>query len=266
MFDLNAFRVILLDLDGTVYHEEEPIPGSIDFVRWLARNGRRYACLTNSPRSPRALVERLARMGVTISPEHVYTAGQAACEITLDRFGRAGVRPRVFNLAVESIHEMLEGQADFVEAPDAPCDAVIVGDPTNQYATYERQRTALALLRHGAALVGVCADRVYPSHRGIEFGSGAFCAMLAYAAAVEPIYAGKPDPVFFRKLCEKVGADPHQVLLIGDNLDSDIAGAKAMGMKTVLTLTGVTRRSDLTTLPERRRPDAVVEDLIELLP
>ena len=123
----------------------------------------------------------------------------------------------------------------------------------------------LKLLRNGSACVGLCADRVYPSPRGLEFGSGALTAMMAYAAAVEPVFCGKPQAIFFNELCRRIGAEPSRCVLVGDNLESDVAGAKGVGMKTVLTLTGVARREDLAALPEALCPDWVVESLEELL-
>jgi len=123
----------------------------------------------------------------------------------------------------------------------------------------------LALLRNGADLIGVCADRIYPSPRGIEFGSGAFCQFLAYAANVTPFFCGKPQPIFFQNLCQKLHVPPQNCLLIGDNLESDIAGGKRQGMKTVLTLTGVTTAAQSQHVADDRRPDWVFEDLRSLV-
>jgi 4-nitrophenyl phosphatase len=159
---------------------------------------------------------------------------------------------------------MLEGKVHWVQTPAEPCDAVICGVPLNVFATEERQRTAMLLLRQGAALVGICADRVYPSPRGLEFGVGAMAAMLAYAAAVKPIFCGKPEKIFFHELCDRLGVAPADCVLIGDNLESDIAGGKAVGMRTILALSGVSTRQDAERLPIELRPDAVIGDLREL--
>jgi ribonucleotide monophosphatase NagD (HAD superfamily) len=151
-----------------------------------------------------------------------------------------------------------------VQSGDEPCDAVVCGVPLNTFATSERQRTAMLLLRQGAALVAICADRIYPSPRGLEFGVGALAAMLAYAAAVEPIFCGKPEKLFFHELCQRLQVDPTRCVLIGDNPESDISGGNAVGMRTILTLSGITTREDIATLPPTRRPDAVINDLRDL--
>ena len=160
---------------------------------------------------------------------------------------------------------MLDGKVRWVRAETEPCDAVICGVPLNVFATEERQRTAMMLLRAGAALVGICADRVYPSPRGLEFGVGAFAAMFAYAAGVTPVFCGKPEPLFFHELCRRLGVRPERCVLVGDNLESDIAGARGVGMHTLLTLTGVATRADVERLDPSRRPGAVIEDLRALL-
>ncbi len=254
--DLNAYAAVLLDLDGTVYHEDHALPGAVELLLRLRRQGRPFACLSNSTTSPARIARRLARMGVEgIDEGHIHSAAAAACEHVLERLGD---RPRVFNLATEGVHELLDGKVDWVDSGDGACDAIIAGAPANFYATDERQRTALALLRRGVALVGICADRVYPSPRGIEFGCGALCSYLGYAAHVTPTYCGKPHAPFFLGLCRKLGVDPRACVLIGDNLESDIAGAKGVGMKSILVLGGVASAADAAGAPAPRRPAAVV--------
>ena len=296
-FDFDAFDAVLLDLDGTIYHEEHALPGAVELIRRFQAQGRKYACLTNSTSSPERIAARLGRMGVKVDPAHIYTAAAAACDYVMERFGarsgvgvvggrRAGVQtggsaasdsstpaaqhpnasalPRVFNLSTEGVHDMLDGKVEWVIDDKAPCDAVICGVPVNVFATEERQRTAMVLLRKGAALVAICADRVYPSPRGLEFGVGAMSAMMAYAANVTPVFTGKPERFFFEELCRRLGVAPPRCVLVGDNLESDIAGAKGVGMRGVLVLTGVATEADVARLPAALRPDWVVPGLPDL--
>lgn len=272
--DWDKYEAVLLDLDGTVYHEEHALPGAVELIRRLQAEGRVYACLTNSTSSPERLTSRLSRMGVAVDPFHIYTAAAATCDYVLQRFGNgsqgartaSGARqPRVYNLSTEGVHEMLEGRVRWVQREDEPCDAVICGVPLNVYATEERQRAALVLLRRGASLVAICADRVYPSPRGLEFGVGAMSAMMAYAANVAPVFCGKPEKIFFVELCRRLGVSPAECVLVGDNLESDIAGGKGVGMATILTLSGVATRADVEALVPGRRPDGVINDLRDLI-
>jgi 4-nitrophenyl phosphatase len=264
--DLSQYEAILLDLDGTVYHEDHALPGAVELIRRLQQRGRKYACLTNSTSSPERLTKRLSGMGVQVDPAHIYTAAAAAADYVIEHFAEAPEgKPRVFNLATEGIHEMLDGKVRWVESGTEPCDAVICGVPLSVFATDERRRTAMLLLREGAALIAICADRIYPSPRGLEFGVGALAAMLAYAANVQPIYCGKPEPLFFHELCQRLDVEPSRCVLIGDNPESDIAGGKAVGMRTILTLSGIITAEDLPAIPQERRADAIIEDLRDLL-
>jgi 4-nitrophenyl phosphatase len=264
--DLSPYHAVLLDLDGTVYHERTALPGATELIRRLTDQRRNFACLSNSTSSPLRVATNLAEMGMEVDLDRVYTAAAAAADYVMEHFKHPdGNKPRIYNLATEGIHEMLEGLVDWVQTDAEPCDAVVIGAPANSHATPERQRVALKLLRKGAKAVGICSDRIYPSDRGLEFGSGALSWMLGFAAAVEPVFCGKPQDIFFNELCQRLNVKPDWCVLIGDNLESDIFGAKAVGMRTILTLTGVSRRSDLTGLSGEWQPDLVVEDLTELL-
>jgi 4-nitrophenyl phosphatase len=263
-FDFSPYDAVLLDLDGTLYHEEHVLPGAADLVRRIQREERKYACLTNSTTSPQRLRERLSRMGIDMPAGNIYTAAAAAADYVIEHCRPPAGPPRVFNLATEGLEEMLEGRVAWITSPDQPCDAVIAGAPANVFATPDRQCIALYLLRAGAKLIGVCADRVYPSPRGLELGSGALTHMMAYAAGVTPVFTGKPERIFFEELCRRLGVRPQRCVLVGDNIESDIAGARQFGMATILTLTGVTRADDVPNIPAQLKPDLVVEDLTRL--
>ena len=263
-FDFDAFDAVLLDLDGTIYHEEHALPGAVELIRRFQAEGRKYACLTNSTSDPHRISARLARMGVKVDPAHIYTAAAEACDYVTERFARQSAPPRVFNLSTEGVHDMLDGKVQWVNDEAGPCDAVICGVPVNVFATEQRQRAAMLLLRKGAALVAICADRVYPRPRGMEFGVGAMAAMMAYASCATPVYTGKPERFFFEELCRRLGVAPSRCVLVGDNLESDIAGAKGVGMRAVLVLTGVATEPDVARLPAAMRTDWVVAGLPEL--
>ena len=269
-FDFSPYAAVLLDLDGTLYHEDHALPGAVELVQLLQQLGRPYACLTNSTSSPERIRGRLIQMGIDIPADHIYSAASAAADYALAHFpyDAAGKprRPRLMNLATEGLGELLEGQVEWVNDPGQACDGVIIGAPANIFATPDRQRVALELARRGAMLIGICADRVYPSPRGMELGCGALTAMLAYGAASSKIvFTGKPEPIFFEELCGHLEVAPAECVLIGDNLESDITGARAVGMATVLVLTGVATAEDLKKLGTDAQPGTVIGNLTQLL-
>src|SRR3954464_14251271 len=265
--DFSPYHTVLLDLDGPLCPEDHALPGAVEVVTRLQNEKKPFAILSNSTDSPLRVMQRLERMGLDVEPDVIYTAAAAACDYVLATYATnpESRKPRVFNLGTESIYEMLEGMVEWVIDPTQHCDAIICGAPANAHATDERRRMALMLARHGAAIVGCCADRVYPSPRGIEFGSGALTWMLSYASNVEPIFCGKPEKLFFHELCQRIGIQPEMCILVGDNLEADILGAKNVSMRTILSLSGVTRVADTEQLTEEMRPDLIVQDLRELL-
>src|SRR5215207_3282451 len=149
--DFSPYQAVLLDLDGTVYHEDHPLPGAIELIKRLQTEQRPFACLSNSSASPLRIMTRLEMMGVDIDPNNIYTAAAAACDYVVETLGRenpdAPRKPRVFNLATESVDEMLSGLVDWVNASNEACDCVIVGPPDTVYTDPQRQRTALLLAR-----------------------------------------------------------------------------------------------------------------------
>ena len=259
---LETFDAVLFDLDGTIWHESVPLPGAVELVARVRARGQKYGFVSNSGSSPKRAVERLATMGIVSDESQVLTAAGAGCDYVLETFGEGA---RVLNVANDSVDELLHDRVRFVEDDHSPCDVVLAAGIAHGRATPQRLQWALRHLMRGAKLVGLCADRAYPTPRGFEIGAGGVTAMLAYAANVTPTYCGKPEAWFFLDLCKRLAVDPWNCVLIGDNLEADIAGAKRVGMKTILTLTGLATRITSDSAPADQRADRVVDDLTQLL-
>ncbi|MEX2212862.1 MAG: HAD-IIA family hydrolase [Phycisphaeraceae bacterium] len=263
---LSDFAAILLDVDGTLCIHHRALPGAAELVRYVQSLGKTVALVTNN--SAVTMSKQVARMqgiGIDVPAERIYTSGRAMADWIRSRF----TKPRVFNFAGEALHEELADVATFVESPDEPVDVVCVGTHLRENSIefdYDRATCGLHHLRKGAELLIGCADRVYMFDGLPEFGSGAWGALFAFAADVPRAklhYAGKPDAEFFLHLCERLDVKPQDCLLVGDNLESDVAGGLSVGMTTALVLTGVATRADLE--GGKVRPHGVFEDLNEML-
>jgi hypothetical protein len=124
LFDFDPYAAVLLDLDGTVYHEEHALPGAVELIRKLQREGRTYACLTNSTSSPERLSPRLKRMSVDVDPAHIYPPAAAACDYVIARSGAGShgegdsrsrpATPQVYTLSPEGVQEMLDGNLKLI--------------------------------------------------------------------------------------------------------------------------------------------------------
>jgi len=262
---LSDFDAVLFDLDGTLYHEGVALPGAANTLRRLQRAGVQTACITNaSARTPGQLSQALAAMGIDVPAQSIYSSGQEAVDWMLQRWDH----PRVYNFGGMAIETMLGDTATMVTRVDEPCDAVFVGTHTRVEGVafdIDRALVGLSHLRNGAHLVLGCADRVFPvTGGGVEFGSGALGAMFIYAANVPDdrvFRAGKPGAAFFEHLCARLKVEPERCLLVGDNLESDIAGGKRVGMTCALVLTGVTGGAEA----QGADVDVVVDDLGALM-
>ena len=259
--DLSPFDAVLIDLDGTIWHEEVPLPGAIDLIALLQERRQTFAFVTNSGLSPKRLRERLNRMGAAVEDSHFYSAASASCDYVREHFPKG---TRVFSVAGSACEELLSDHVEWIQDDRSDCGVVMSASLANRNATSERFQFAIRHILRGAAHVALCADRAYPTPRGFEIGSGAVAAMLAFAAGHQPIYCGKPQRVFFDELCHHLGVSPSRCVLIGDNLEADVAGAKQMDMKSIVPLTGLTTRDMLRANTLGLVPDYVVDSLDEL--
>lgn len=264
---LTDFGAVILDIDGTLFHEDEVLPGAAALTQYLAERGVKVGSLSNKSWLRAAdLSTRFAELGLIIPANHIYTAGQAMAEWIVERWSK----PRVYLLAPRAVREDLGSRVTLVGNADEPCDVIALADPNRgdeKPLSPAQISTALAHLRRNTELAVSCADRVIPMRGGMfEFGSGSWAAMFSYAANLSPQrvhFMGKPEPAFFACICRRLGIAPERCLMVGDNLESDIIGAQAVGLKTALVLTGVAERDHL---PHHHiKPDFVFDDLVAMM-
>ena len=247
------YDTFLFDLDGVLYRGADPIPGAPEAVAALREAGRGIAFVTNnSARTPAAVAERLAAAGVEASPEEVVTSAGATAELLAGRgcrsafvVGEVGIRAALTDAGIE----LRDGEPERV-------DAVVVG--WDRGADYAKLRTASVLVERGAAFVGTNGDASWPAPDGSLWpGAGALLAAVATTTGAEPEIVGKPNAPLFHAALARAGDG--RPLVIGDRLDTDVAGAAGLGWDSLLVLTGITRREDL----ERAavRPTYVADDL-----
>ena len=245
---------LLLDLDGTLYVGDEPLPGTVEALARLDALGipRRY--LTNTTRFSRGdLGARLRRMGFPIADEELFTAPLAAASWLRAR----GVR-RVVLCLPDSSH------ADFVgfELDSPSPEAVVVGDLGKGWS-FERLDAAFRALMEGAALVALQKNRYWMTADGLSLDAGPFVAALEFAARTTATVVGKPSPEFFALAVDGLGVDPSAITVVGDDVEADVGGAQRAGLRGALVRTGKFREEDLAGAV---RPDEVgdsVRDLVE---
>ena len=248
---------ILLDIDGVLHVSGEAVPGAPDAVRALRHAGHRLRFVTNTPPRARAVrAGELRSIGFDLESDDITTTPLAAGKLLQGK--------RVLALTMSSIRDDL---SEYVELVEDGADAVLLGgadesEETAQVFAYDRLNQAYAALREGARLVCLHKNKWWQTSRGPLLDAGAFVAGLEYVAGVEAEIVGKPTAAYFQAALSEVDATPAEAVMVGDDVEADIGGAKAIGMRGVLVRTGKFRPAALE--EAETQPDAVVDSIVEL--
>lgn len=251
----DAYEAFLLDLDGVLFRGDQPIPAARPTVDALREAGKNLVFLTNnSARTPAQVVEKLRGLGIDAAAEEVVTSAHATAELlareadgdarTAYVIGRDGVRSALEEAGIE----VLDGEP-------SRSGFVVVGWDAD--VTYDALRRATILVRGGARLVATNADASYPAPGGELWpGAGAILAAVETASGARATVAGKPHPQLFETALARAGR--RRALVVGDRIETDVAGAAAAELDAALVLSGVSGASDLLdhdALPRSLLPD-----------
>jgi NagD protein len=245
----------LIDMDGVIYRGNALIPGADRFIRELLASGVPFRFLTNnSQRTRRDVATRLQRLGIDVGEEHVFT-----CAVATARF-LAQQKPQGTAFVIGEGGLLTALHTNGYAIVDRDPDFVVVGE--GRTFTCEVMEAALNMLLGGARLVATNLDPNCPTHSGTRPGCGAVVAMLEAASGLRAFSVGKPSPVMLRAARKELGLSTGQTIVIGDTMDTDILGGVQLGCRTILVLSGGTRREDLVRYAYR--PDKVVESIADL--
>ncbi|WP_328916807.1 MULTISPECIES: HAD-IIA family hydrolase [unclassified Streptomyces] len=255
-----AYDTALLDLDGVVYAGGEAIAHAVESLEAASGHGMRLAYVTNNAsRTPQAVAEHLTRLGVPATPDEVVTSAQAVARLVAEQVP-AGAK--VLTVGGEGLFAALRerGLRPVESAEDDPAAAVQGYGPELRWAQLAEMAYAV---NRGVPWFASNTDLTIPSARGIAPGNGAAVEAVRFATGGKPQVAGKPLPPMHRETVLRTGAK--RPLVVGDRLDTDIEGAFAAGVDSLLVLTGVTSPAALLAAEPRHRPTYVGRDLRDLL-
>jgi NagD protein len=249
-------RSWLMDMDGVLVREEQPIPGADRFLARLRELGTPFLLLTNnSTYTRRDLVARLAAAGLEVPEEAIWTSALATARFLEDQrpegsafvIGEAGL--------TTALHD-----AGYTLTDRDP-DYVVLGE-TRTYS-FERITRAIRLITDGARFIATNPDPTGPSNEGPVPATGSVAALISRATGVEPYYVGKPNPLMMRSALNAIDAHSETAAMIGDRMDTDVVSGLEAGMETILVLTGVTSREDAERYPYRA--SKIVESVADLV-
>ena len=223
---------IVLDMEGVLHIDWTPIEGSAEAVNMLRGAGIELGVLTNTTgRTSAEIAARLAAMGIEMPAERIVTAASAAAEHL--RVSHPGAR--VYAL----VEHGATGDLDGIELAADPADAdvVLLGGPDASW-DYPRLNRVFRALLDGCPLVAMQRNRWWPTGDGPALDAGMFVRGLEYAAGIDATVVGKPSQAIYHAACTLLGAAPAETMMVGDDPESDLAPAAAIGMRTCLLRTG----------------------------
>jgi glycerol-1-phosphatase len=263
---LSRYRGVICDLDGVVYRGARAVPGAVASLNAMIAGQVPLAFATNNAsRSPEATRNHLRQLGISDEGWSVVTSAQAAAAYLAERL-RAGARvlavggPGVPEAVSEAgltpvrVGELAEGQT---------VEAVIQG--AGQDVTWRELAEVAYLAQAGAIWVATNLDATVPTSRGLAPGNGAFVGVVRATTPATPHVTGKPETALFDLARSRLGCDRAETIMVGDRLDTDIAGASAAGVDSLFVLGGASTLQDLAFADERMRPTYFGFDLSGLL-
>lgn len=232
---MRDYQGYLIDLDGTLFRGTELIEGALEFMEWLNKQDIPYLYLTNnSTRTPEQVAKKLRKFGFPATAEQVYTSAMAAAQYVKEELKVSSA----FVIGEEGLLQAFQDQG--IELTAERPAAVVSG--LDRSFTYDKMKIACLSIRAGAAFIGTNADRALPTEAGLFPGSGSLAMAIGYATGVEPTFIGKPEPIIMRYALQALGVPPERVLMVGDNLETDILAGVRSGIDTLLVYTGITTR------------------------
>lgn len=259
-----AHQLVMFDLDGVIYVGGAAVPGAPEAVAALRGAGRHIAFVTNNAsRTPDDVAARLESLGVGAAVDDVVTSAQAAARLILDQHGSD---TRVLALGGRGLHTALTEVGLTVCGPPeeggAWPEVEVVASGYGPDVRWRDVMVAATLVRDGTPYVASNTDGTIPTPQGLQPGHGVLVETIRRFSGAEPQVAGKPSPPLLVETMRRIGVN--DALMVGDRLDTDIAGGAAVGVETLLVMTGVCDAADLVAAQGGERPTYVGADLSAL--
>jgi NagD protein len=247
----------LIDMDGVLVSGRTMIPGADQFIERLQAREAEFLVLTNNPiYTPRDLAHLLKTSGLDVPAERIFTSALATARFIQSQHPNGTAFVIGESGLTEAIHN-----AGYVITDRDP-DYVVLGE-THTY-NIERITQAIRLVAAGARFIATNPDPSGPAEGGLVPACGAMAALIESASGVSPFFVGKPNPLMMRTALNFLDVHSEDTVMVGDRMDTDMVAGVESGMETILVLTGVTRREDVSRYPYR--PTRILESVAEIEP
>jgi NagD protein len=246
---------LLIDMDGVVYGGDIMIPGADAFVARLLRQNIPFSFMTNnSQRTRLEAVRKLSRLGIEVTEDHVYTSAMATAKFLASQTPRGTAYVLGEGGLLTSLHE------NGISLVESDPDFVVLGEGRN--FTLEMVQRAVDMILAGAKFITTNRDPSPKMKGWNNLGIAATTAMIEEATGVKAFVVGKPGPVMMRSARKALGLETAETTVIGDTMGTDIQGGVQMGYKTILVLSGITKKEELSRYAFK--PDLVVDSINDI--
>ena len=246
ILDIEKKNGFICDMDGVIYHGNLLLPGVKEFVAWLYRENKKFLFLTNDSRkTPQELRDKLARMGLEVDEKHFYTSALATAEFIAAQQPGA----KAYVIGEPGLYNALYDRG--ITLSDVNPDYVVIGESASY--NYDSICRAVHLVQKGARLIGCNSDLTGPTEDGLVPACRALVAPIEMATNQQAYFVGKPNPLMMRTGLRLLGVHSQEAAIIGDRMDTDIVAGIETGLDTLLVLSGVTTREEMTRFPYRPR-------------
>nr|WP_035608741.1 HAD-IIA family hydrolase [Haloferula sp. BvORR071] len=237
-------------MDGVIYRGSRLVPGASDFITRLRKHGIPFRFLTNnSQRARRDVALKLHRLGIEASESEIFTCAMATARFLASQKANG----TAYVVGEHGLAAALHRNGLTVVDDDA--DFVVIGE--GRTMTFEMIERGVRLVEKGARLIATNIDPSCPTDQGTRPGCGAIVAMIERATGVQAFSVGKPSPIMMRAARKEMGLRTDETIMVGDTMETDILGAVQMGYRSVLVLSGGTKRQDLKNFAYQ--PDIIID-------
>lgn len=253
----SSIRALILDMDGVLWKDDQPIGDlSALFAKISQKQLKVLLATNNATKSVQQYLDKLAEFGVHLESWQVINSPLATAAYMHKYYPQGGP---IYVIGETGLISSLQEQGFYLDEHSAL--AVVVG--MDRALTYDKLRVATLLIRAGAIFIATNPDRTFPTPQGLVPGAGSILAAIEAATDTKPIVIGKPAPEMYQVALQRLGTTPAETLVVGDRLETDIAGAQQIDCYTALVLSGVTTVEQATFWSPP--PNLIASDLTAVL-
>lgn len=260
----HSMKLVIFDIDGVLLRGRQPIPHAVATISWLKDNGLITTYLTNnSTQEPSVFADRLNNVGIHAQVDQIMTSSLATASYLDEKPGECR---NAYVVGENGIIKALESKGFKVvnNYPDTHARYVVVG-MDRQFSYNKLARAQYEILFNGAGFIATNYDPIFPvENNRVKPGGGVMVRAIEACTNRNAVIIGKPEPTGIVQLMKKFDAQPHETIIVGDNLDTDILAGKRAGIGTVFVLTGIHNQKDLMTKNLKQVPDYIIKDLSNL--